>query len=135
LRPIVCIGETLNQKQSGQTETVLANQLDGALNTINASQLSNLVVAYEPVWAIGSSVTPTAAELGQLMQIIKNQLVQMFGSAGQSIRLLYGGSVDTDNAGPLLAVESVNGFLVGSSSLNMDKFATIVKIAEGSGND
>jgi triosephosphate isomerase len=135
LKPIVCIGESLNQRKSGETETTLRNQIDGALQKIDVRELGNLVIAYEPVWAIGSAKTPTDSELNLSIHTIKTQLGYMFGSAGDSVRLLYGGSVDDKNAQELLNVRGVDGLLVGKASLNIDKFATIVKVAEGSGND
>ncbi|MDR1197303.1 MAG: triose-phosphate isomerase [Candidatus Nomurabacteria bacterium] len=137
LRPIVCVGETLRQRKAGQTDTVLRNQLDGALQGVRASEANKIIVAYEPIWAISTvsnGEIPSPNDLAQAIQTIKSQLGFMFGDKN-AIPVLYGGSVDDQNAAEILKIEAVEGFLVGGASLNPQKFATIVKIARRSGKE
>ncbi|HSU05208.1 MAG TPA: triose-phosphate isomerase [Acetobacteraceae bacterium] len=113
LTPIVCVGETEAQRQSGQETEVVGWQLSGSLPKGFAG-----VVAYEPVWAIGSGKTPTLQDVATMHAFIREELVRQFGEAGRAVRLLYGGSVKPANASALLSVAEVNGALVGGASLN-----------------
>jgi triosephosphate isomerase (TIM) len=110
--PIVCIGETQDERRAGGTLAVLERQLAGSL-----PDEPGLVVAYEPVWAIGTGQTPTRDDVGDAHAFIRQQLVARFGPEGGAVRLLYGGSVKPGNAGELMSVENVNGALVGGASL------------------
>ena len=122
---IVCVGETAAQRDAGTTLTVLGTQLDGSL----PGSAANLAVAYEPVWAIGSGLTPTPAQVGGIHAAIRTNLVARYGDAGETVPILYGGSVKPDNAAELLAVDNVDGALVGGASLTAADFLAIATAA------
>ena len=126
LTAIVCIGETLNQRDAGQTLEICRGQLNVSLP--DAARSDNLVVAYEPVWAIGTGLTPTVADVEQIHRFIRELLIARFKGEGARIRILYGGSVKPSNARELMAVTNVNGALVGGASL---KAADFLAIASG----
>jgi triosephosphate isomerase len=123
LTAIVCIGETKDQRSAGQTLDVVGAQLSGSLP--NAALAEGLVVAYEPVWAIGTGLTPTAADVAEVHGFIRERLVKRFGATGEEIRVLYGGSVKPANAAELLNVPNVDGALVGGASLKAADFLGI----------
>lgn len=123
---IVCIGETRAQRDAGTTLEICGSQLAGSLP--DGATAANLVVAYEPVWAIGTGLTPTAADVAQVHRFIRDRLLQRFGGEGALMRILYGGSVKPSNAAELMAVANVNGALVGGASL---KAADFLGIAAG----
>jgi triosephosphate isomerase len=123
LSAIVCIGETREQRDAGKTLDVCGTQLAGSLP--DTSTAANLVVAYEPVWAIGTGLTPTAQDVEQVHRFIRDQLTGRFKSEGTRIRILYGGSVKPSNAAELMAVANVNGALVGGASLKASDFLAI----------
>jgi|SRR5262245_12328055 len=125
LTAIVCIGETQAERSAGQTIGVIERQLTGSLP--DGATPDNLVVAYEPVWAIGSGLTPTAADVAEVHAFIRKQLVARYGAAGQAVRILYGGSVKPSNAGELLTIANVDGALVGGASLKADDFLAIAR--------
>jgi triosephosphate isomerase len=122
---IVCIGETQTQRDAGQTLDILRGQLQGSLP--DASTAANLVVAYEPVWAIGTGLTPTAKDVEQIHGFIREFLTSRFKADGAKMRILYGGSVKPSNAAELMAVKNVNGALVGGASLKAADFLAIAK--------
>ncbi len=124
LTPIVCIGETLAEREGGKTLTVLETQLKGSVPA--GSTAAKLVVAYEPVWAIGTGKTPTVAEVAAAHAHIRKVLGSLMGDA-DAVRLLYGGSVKGSNAAELLAAGDVDGALVGGASLNAAEFLAIAK--------
>jgi triosephosphate isomerase len=121
LLAIVCVGETRAEREAGQALTVVGTQLDGSL----PDGMVDFVVAYEPVWAIGTGLTPTPSDVGEMHRFIRERLGSGFGQAGTAIRILYGGSVNPANAPQLLAVEDVDGALVGGASLKADQFLAI----------
>lgn len=123
LLAIVCIGETQNQRAAGQTLDVVGAQLAGSLP--NAVIAEGVVVAYEPVWAIGTGLTPTPADVAQAHGFIRERLTARFGETGEEIRILYGGSVKPSNARELLGIANVDGALVGGASLKADDFLGI----------
>src|SRR5436190_10246330 len=123
LTAIVCIGETQSQRDAGQTLDVCGGQLNGSLP--DGSTAANLVVAYEPVWAIGTGLTPTAKDVEQVHAFIRGVLTDRFKGEGGKIRILYGGSVKPSNAAELMAVAHVNGALVGGASLKAADFLAI----------
>jgi triosephosphate isomerase len=125
LLAIVCVGETKDQRTGGQTLDVVGAQLAGSLP--NAVVPEGLVVAYEPVWAIGTGLTPTPADVAQVHGFIRERLVKRFGETGEEIRILYGGSVKPQNAAELLHIANVDGALVGGASLKADDFLGIAK--------
>jgi len=126
LVPIVCIGETLAEREAGKTLAVLETQLKGSVPA--GATAANLVVAYEPVWAIGTGKTPTTPEVAAAHAHIRKVLGSLTGEA-QSVRLLYGGSVKGSNAAELLAAGDVDGALIGGASLKADEFLAIAKAA------
>ncbi|OFX05637.1 MAG: triose-phosphate isomerase [Alphaproteobacteria bacterium RIFCSPHIGHO2_12_FULL_66_14] len=126
LLPIVCIGETLAERESGRTLAVLETQLKGSVPA--GATAAKLVVAYEPVWAIGTGKTPSVAEVAAAHAHIRRVLTGLIPDAG-ALRLLYGGSVKGSNAGELLAAGDVDGALVGGASLKADEFLAIAKAA------
>jgi len=123
LHPIICLGESAEQRRRGETLAVVADQLAGSL-PVDATP-ARCVVAYEPLWAIGSGAIPTADEIAQVHGHLRARLVERFGAAGQSIRLLYGGSVKPTNAGGIVRIPAVDGLLVGGASLLADDFWAI----------
>ena len=123
LTAIVCIGETQHQRDGGQTLEICRGQLSGSLP--DAARAGNLVVAYEPVWAIGTGLTPTAGDVEQVHKLIRELLIARFNGEGAKIRILYGGSVKPSNAAELMAVANVNGALVGGASLKAADFLAI----------
>lgn len=125
ITPIVCVGETLAQRDAGQTEEVVKRQLAAVIHT-NGHCISEIVVAYEPVWAIGTGLTPTAADVAEVHAALRAALAKRFGAAGNAMRILYGGSVKPSNAKELMSVANVNGALVGGASLKADDFLGII---------
>jgi triosephosphate isomerase len=123
LTAIVCIGETQAQRDAGQTLDVCRGQLTGSLPDKAASD--NLVVAYEPVWAIGTGLTPTTGDVEQIHKFIREFLIARFNGEGAKMRILYGGSVKPSNARELMAVANVNGALIGGASLKAADFLAI----------
>ena len=123
LTAIVCVGETRAQREAGETLRVVGGQLAGSLP--EGATGANLVVAYEPVWAIGTGLTPTPADVAEVHGFIRRTLSERFGAGGAKIRILYGGSVKPSNARELLGVADVNGALVGGASLKADDFLAI----------
>jgi triosephosphate isomerase len=123
LAAIVCIGETQHQRDKGQTLDICRGQLN--LSLPDGATAGNLVVAYEPVWAIGTGLTPTTADVEQVHKLIRELLTERFKGEGARIRILYGGSVKPSNAAELMAVDNVNGALVGGASLKASDFLAI----------
>ncbi len=123
LTAIVCIGETREQRDAGQTLDICGGQLKGSLP--DGATAANLVVAYEPVWAIGTGLTPTAQDVEQVHRFIRDVLVARFNREGAQVRILYGGSVKPSNAAELMGVANVNGALVGGASLKAADFLAI----------
>ena len=126
LTAIVCIGETKDQRASGRTLDVLGAQLAGSLPSAVVPE--GLVIAYEPVWAIGTGLTPTPADVAEVHGFIRERLIMRFGETGDEIRVLYGGSVKPSNAAELLRVANVDGALVGGASLKAADFLGIASI-------
>jgi triosephosphate isomerase (TIM) len=120
---IVCIGETQAQRDAGQTLDICGSQLNGSLP--DGATAANLVVAYEPVWAIGTGLTPTAGDVEQIHKFIRQTLTARFSGEGAIMRILYGGSVKPSNAAELMAVANVNGALIGGASLKASDFLAI----------
>jgi triosephosphate isomerase (TIM) len=123
LTAIVCIGESRDERAAGKTLDIIGGQLAGSLP--DGATATSLVVAYEPVWAIGSGLTPTPKDVAEVHGFIRAQLVRRFGAAGEGVRILYGGSVKPANAKELMAVADVDGALVGGASLKADEFLAI----------
>lgn len=127
---IFCIGELLEDRQAGRTESVLETQLSGGLANLDAAILDQIVIAYEPVWAIGTGVTATPEQAEAAHAFVRGWLLKQFGAkVAESTRILYGGSVKADNAEALLSLPNVDGALVGGASLTAAQFGPIIAAA------
>ena len=127
LTPIVCVGETLEEREGGRTETVLGTQFDGGLGALTAADFSRILIAYEPVWAIGTGRTATPEIADEAHRFLRNRAAEKLGNeSAEGVRILYGGSVKPDNVKGLMAREHIDGGLVGGASLKPDAFAAIV---------
>lgn len=129
LTPIVCVGETLDQREAGQTDSVVAEQLNVVLASIAASDLAKIVVAYEPVWAIGTGKTATPAMAQEVHAMLRKQLQAKNAEAATQVRILYGGSMKPENAKELLAMSDIDGGLIGGAALKAADFLAIVHAA------
>jgi triosephosphate isomerase len=130
LKPILCIGETLDERKANRTNDVLAGQLAGSLANVSAGQLANVVVAYEPVWAIGTGVVATPEQAQEAHAFVRKHIGTLVGAdAAQKLVIQYGGSVKPDNAATLLKLPDVDGALVGGASLKAGDFLKIVQAA------
>src|SRR6516162_10240682 len=128
LKPIVCLGETLAEREGGQTEKVLETQVRGSLAGLTKEQMVETIVAYEPVWAIGTGKTATTAQAQEAHAFIRRQVAKMFDeSVARRVRIQYGGSVKPSNARELMSQSDVDGALVGGASLESRSFADIIK--------
>ncbi len=128
LKPIVCIGETLAEREANQTEKVLHKQVRGSLDGLSKDQMAETIIAYEPVWAIGTGKTATTAQAQQAHAFIRRQLAEMFDeTVARRVRIQYGGSVKPSNARELMSQPDVDGALVGGASLEVRSFADIIK--------
>jgi triosephosphate isomerase len=127
LIPIVCVGESREQRESGEAQTVVAGQLEGALDSQDS--LEGLVIAYEPVWAIGTGLTATPQEAQDMHAFIREQLANVAGVDAHTTRVLYGGSVKGSNAAELFAQTDIDGALVGGAALIVEDFLAIIEAA------
>jgi len=128
MTPIVCVGERLEDRESNTTEAVLAGQFDGGLAPLTPEEFAKVVIAYEPVWAIGTGKTATPAIAGDVHRFLRSGVALKFGHAqAAATRILYGGSVKPDNVKSLMAEEDIDGALVGGASLDPKSFAAIVR--------
>ena len=130
LTPIVCVGETLAERESGRTQAVVQSQFDGSLAGLTAEQVSTLVIAYEPVWAIGTGKVASPAQAEEVHSDLRKLLESRYNAeVASKVRIQYGGSVKPDNAAELLAQPNIDGALVGGAALKADGFLAIVKAA------
>ncbi len=127
LKPILCIGETLGQREAGQTDLVLESQLELGLKDV--AELEHCVIAYEPIWAIGTGVTADSEQVKLAHQAVRKILVELYPGS-DDIQVLYGGSVNPGNAEELISVPGVNGFLIGGASLDVDSFTSITQTVD-----
>ena len=128
LKPIVCIGETLAERESGNMENVLRRQIVEGFKGISAEQLANVVVAYEPVWAIGTGVTATDDQANDSIAFCRSVFAEIYGEeVANALYIQYGGSMNDKNAAGLLAMSHIDGGLIGGASLVAEKFAGVVK--------
>jgi triosephosphate isomerase len=130
LKPIVCVGETLAERDAGRTLDVVSGQLEAVLNRCSVAQLAQAAVAYEPVWAIGTGRTATPAQAQEVHAAIRAQLVRADSNAAQNVRVLYGGSVKPGNAAELFAQPDIDGGLIGGASLVAKDFLAICVAAD-----
>ena len=124
LVPIVCVGETRAERNAGKARDVVGTQLAGSL----PDGAGDFVLAYEPIWAIGTGLTPTPKDVADMHGFIRNELAARFGSFSETVRILYGGSVKASNASELLAIDNVDGALVGGASLDAEEFLAIAAV-------
>lgn len=127
LIPIVCVGETLAEREAGETFSIIERQLTNGLNDVRISSSEDLVIAYEPVWAIGTGRTATPSQAQEVHAYIRDLLKNLLGEAAGDIRVLYGGSVKPENIDELMTEPDIDGALVGGASLKADSFARIVR--------
>lgn len=127
LKPIVCVGETLEQREAGKTEEIITTQTEKALEGLTNEQVKNTIVAYEPIWAIGTGKTATAEDANNSIKAIRDKICQIYGqNVGNGVIIQYGGSVKSTNAKELFEMSDIDGGLVGGASLKPDEFAKIV---------
>lgn len=133
MRPILCIGETASEHTDGETAHVLHDQIVSGLLNVTSEEIKDIVIAYEPVWAIGSGEAATPVDLDMAVKTIRKQVGALYGKkAAGELRVLYGGSVNSENTESFLAVPGVDGLLIGGASLKADEFASIVEKAHNS---
>jgi triosephosphate isomerase len=127
LKPIVCVGEMLAERESGKAETVVKTQLVGALDGLTVADMERIIIAYEPVWAIGTGKTATPEQAQEMHGFIRRTIAETHGpETAEQIRILYGGSVKPENIGELMSAADIDGALVGGASLEAESFAKIV---------
>lgn len=129
LVPILCVGETLEQREAGREEEVVGEQLRAALDGVQIADASRLVVAYEPVWAIGTGRTASPEQAQAMHRFVRDRLEDAAGEIGRSVEILYGGSVKPNNAAELFAQPDIDGGLIGGASLDAESFAAIINAA------
>jgi triosephosphate isomerase len=130
IRPILCIGETTGEKALGETKDVLHDQLIGGLANVTSEELDSVIIAYEPVWAIGTGNNATATDVATAVATIRSQLKHLYGArAAEKVSVLYGGSVTVDSAAGYLALPDIDGLLIGGASLDAHAFSSIVEKA------
>lgn len=128
LKPIMCVGETLEQREANITEKVLEHQIRGGLDGLSVKEMAHMVIAYEPVWAIGTGRTATTAQAQEAHRFIRELIQKLFGNeTAEQLLIQYGGSVKPDNAKNLLSQPDVDGALVGGASLDVQSFVGIIK--------
>ncbi|ELQ15982.1 triosephosphate isomerase [Pseudomonas fluorescens BRIP34879] len=129
LIPVLCVGETLEQRESGKTIEVVSRQLDSIIDELGVDAFARAVIAYEPVWAIGTGLTATPQQAQDVHAAIRAQLAEKNSEVAQGVRLLYGGSVKAANAVELFGMPDIDGGLIGGASLNADEFGAICRAA------
>ena len=130
LKPIVCVGETLEQREQGITEKIITDQIEKAFKDIESKELKNIIIAYEPIWAIGTGKTATKEDANNTIIQIRKKLAEMYGqNEANGVIIQYGGSVKSSNAKELFEMSDIDGGLVGGASLKADEFAKIVNFA------
>ena len=129
ITPIICVGESLEQREGGVTNTIVSMQTVAALAGIEAAEVEKLVIAYEPIWAIGTGKTATSAEANETIAVIRSAISSVYGEpVAQKVRIQYGGSMNPKNAAELMAMPEIDGGLIGGASLKPDDFAKVVHV-------
>ncbi|UYZ15468.1 MULTISPECIES: triose-phosphate isomerase [Brevibacillus] len=132
LKPIVCVGESLEQREAGETAAVVRRQTEAALAGVDAAQMADVVIAYEPIWAIGTGKSSTAEDANETIAIIRGAIAERFGqAAAQTVRIQYGGSVKPENIDSFMAQPDIDGALVGGASLTAESYLQLVAGAAG----
>ena len=129
LVPILCVGETLAERESGESESVILRQVNEVMKIVGVEGIGRSIVAYEPVWAIGTGKSATAEEAESVHKLIRNRLAEESELVGEKVRILYGGSVKPENAKALFAMKNIDGALVGGASLDANAFLAICDAA------
>ncbi len=130
LTPVLCVGETLAEREQGQTQAVVSRQIGRVLEAAGIAVFNSAVVAYEPVWAIGTGQTATPAQAQEVHEAIREQLIADDATIGGLVRILYGGSVKPDNAAEIFAQQDIDGGLIGGASLKVESFVSICRAAQ-----
>ena len=131
LKPIICVGETLEQREANQTQEVITKQTELALQGLTEEQVQNTIIAYEPIWAIGTGKTATSEQANDAIKSIRDKICQIYGqNVANGVIIQYGGSVKSNNAKELFEMSDIDGGLVGGASLKPDEFAKIVNYAD-----
>ena len=131
LKPIVCVGETLEQREANQTQEIITKQTELALEGLTEEQVQNTIIAYEPIWAIGTGKTATSEQANDAIKSIRDKICQIYGqNVANGVIIQYGGSVKSSNAKELFEMSDIDGGLVGGASLKSDEFAKIVNYAD-----
>ena len=127
LKPIVCVGETLEERESGKTESIITKQTELALDGLTNEQVENTIIAYEPIWAIGTGKTATSEDANNSIKAIRNKIEELYGKdVAEKVIIQYGGSVKSKNAKELFSMSDIDGGLVGGASLDPEEFSKIV---------
>ena len=130
IQPILCVGETAQERALGETRDVLADQLTSGLANVTAEELDRVVIAYEPIWAIGTGDNAKPVDVKKATQMIRQHVAHLYGKkAAEEVRILYGGSITVDNAADYLAISGLDGLLVGAASLDIYQFTEIIEKA------
>ena len=130
IKPILCVGETALERNNNETKDVLYDQLIGGLANTTSDEISNIVIAYEPVWAIGTGDNASPDDVIEATKIIRNEIMHLYGrKAAQEVQIIYGGSINPDNSNEYLMIDSIDGLLVGTDSLNAHDFSSIIEKA------
>ncbi len=134
ITPILCVGETLQEREAGVMEHVIASQIDPILSAAGAGVFADAIISYEPIWAIGTGLTASPEQAQSMHEFIRGKIARLDIAASQSVRILYGGSVKPSNAAQLLAMKDIDGGLIGRCSLNAHEFEQICLSATGPGS-
>lgn len=127
LKVILCVGETLTEKNLGKTQEAIKTQIEEAFKGLYENELDNIVIAYEPAWAVGSGKTPAIKDVENIAKLIRTKVCEDFSPKCEKIEIVYGGSVDNKNCQTFSKIKGINGLMVGGSCLNVDSFAQIIK--------
>jgi triosephosphate isomerase len=130
ITPILCVGETLNERETDATESVVARQLDAAIDATGIDAMAQAVIAYEPVWAIGTGKVATPAQAQAVHAFIRNRLAQHNAGVAEQVKILYGGSMNPANAAELLSQSDIDGGLIGGAALKADDFLAIAQAVQ-----
>lgn len=126
IKPIVCVGETLEQRETNMEKKIVKSQIEGAFKDIESENIKDIIIAYEPIWAIGTGKTASSEDAGEMIKFIRETIKSMYGDLSEKIRIQYGGSVKPTNVSELMEKEDIDGALVGGASLKAEDFAGLV---------